>query len=178
MKQLILTTAIILLVFGTFGQNKDMTKSYIFKTYAEYKQNKPSVTLDHEKGDKIKYSFPAGLQTRLKIKSDDSVTIYKPGDIWGYMEKGVLFRQFSNYKQKDLDWEFMCYFQVIYNKEIIVYEVQHSESGSYRGAKDYTLYYYSLDLNSDIKKINDENLNTDFRDKPEIIKMLNEFLPK
>lgn len=29
--------------------------------------------------------------------------------------------------------------------------------------------YYSMDLNSDIKKVNNDNLNSDFSNKPEIL---------
>ncbi len=175
MKKVILTTVAIIIALGSFGQNKELNKSYIFKTYEEYQQNKPSVTLDHEKGDKLKYSFPAGLQTRLKTKSDDVVTIYKPGDIWGYDKKGVLYRQFANYKQKELGWEFKCYFRVVQQKDIVIYAVKHTEAGSYRGARNYTSYYYSLDLNSEIKKINEKNLQSDFKDKPELRNLLNEY---
>jgi len=172
MKKVFLTTVAMTIVLWSFCQNNSMTKSYIYKTHDEYKQDKPSVTLDHENGDLIKYSFPAGMQTRLKTKSDDIVTIYKPGDIWGYKEKDVLYRQFSNYKQKDLDWEFKCYFKVIYNNEVVIYSVGHI--GALPSDSDYTMHYYSVDLNSDIKPINDENLNADFSDKPEIIKIIKE----
>lgn len=159
-----------------FSQS-DTTKSYIYLTYDEYIQNKPSVILDHENGDVIKYSFPAGMQTRLKTKSDNIVKIYKPGEIWGYKEKGVLFRQFSNYKQKDLGWEFKCYFKVIYNKEVVIYSVGHIGNVA-MAEDDYSLYYYSIDLNSDIKKMKDDNLNSDFSNKPEIIDLIKKFTVK
>ena len=176
MKKVILTTtAAILIALGSFGQNKELNQSYIFKSYEEYQQNKPSVILDHEKGDKIKYAFPAGLQTRLKIKTNNSVTICKPGDIWGYEKQGILYRQFADYKQKELGWEFKCYFRVVQQKDIVIYAVRHTEAGSYRGARNYTSYYYSLDLNSEIKKINDKNLQSDFKDKPELRNVLNEY---
>lgn len=170
MKKIISTLFVLIIVLCSFCQNNSLTKSYIYKTYEEYKQDKPSAIVDHEKGDVIKYSFPAGMQTRLKTKSDDVVTIYKPGDIWGYKEKDVLYRQFSNYKQKDLDWEFKCYFKVIYNKEVVIYSVGHI--GVLPTENDYTMYYYSVDLNSDIKPINEENLNSDFPDRPEVVKLI------
>ena len=175
MKKVSLTTVAILIGLASFGQNKELNKSYIFKTYEEYQQNKPSLTLDFKKGDKIKFAFPAGLQTRLKIKTDNSVTIYKPGGIWGYEKQGVLYRQFADYKQKDLGWEFKCYFRVIQQKEIVIYAVRHNEAGSYRGARNYTSYYYSMDLNSEIKKINEKNLQSDFKNKPELMNILNEY---
>jgi hypothetical protein len=178
MKKVILTTLALTIVLWTFCQNNNMTKSFIYKTFDEFTQDKPSVTIDYEKGDIIKYSFPAGLQTRLKTKTDDVVTIYKPGDIWGYKEKGELYRHFSNYKQKDLGWEFKCYFKVIYNNEAVVYSVAHIRDALIMVESTYTVYYYSKDINSDIKNINDDNLNADFSDKPEIIKIIKKLTNK
>ncbi len=69
MKKVILTTtAAILIALGSFGQNKELNQSYIFKSYEEYQQNKPSVILDHEKGDKVVFLLLITASENIKTR--------------------------------------------------------------------------------------------------------------
>jgi hypothetical protein len=159
-----------LLVSFSFGQENNLTESYIYKTFDGYFAEKPFATLHHQHGDVIRYAFPAGLETRLKTISDNCITFYKQGSIWGYKKKGALYRQYTNYKQRDLGWESCIYFKVIYNEEVVIYSVKHS--GAPPAFTNYNSNYYSVDLNAAIKTITEKNLITDFYDKPEIIKRI------
>lgn len=152
--------------------NNTTTNSYIYKTYEEFNDGEPSVTLYHEKGDVIKYSFPA----RLKTRANETEAIYKPGDIWGFKMKGELYRYYQPNKQKEVDWEFKLYYKVIYNEDIVVYSVDYI--GGLPTDDDYTLFYYSDNLVSEIKKVNDKNLTNDFADKPEIIEAVKKLTNK
>ena len=66
---------------------------------------------------------------------------------------------------------------VIYNKEVVIYSVGHIGNVA-MAEDDYSLYYYSIDLISDIKKVKDDNLNSDFSNKPEIIDLIKKFTVK
>lgn len=167
--------ALILISVSALCQNIDTAKSFIYKSYDSYLSNNPSVILDHEKGDIIKFTFPAGLQIRLKTKSGEVVTIYKPGDIWGFMQKGELFRYYEPKNQKEVGWEYRLYYKVIYNKEVVVYSVYHD--GPMPG-DTYTAYYYSADLTSEIKKVTDKNLTSDFSDKPQLVELIKKLTVK
>lgn len=175
MRNFILGTLILLSV-NALCQNLDTTKSFIYKSYDLYLTEKPSVTLDHEKGDFIKFTFPAGLQTRLKTKSGEVETVYKPGDIWGFVLKGELYRYYEPKRQKEVDWEFKLYYKVIYNKEVVVYSVSHI--GTLPTEDNYTSFYYSADLTSEIKKVSDKNLTADFSDKPQLVNLIKKLTVK
>ena len=161
-----------------FGQTNQNTKSYIYKTYQDFVNNKPSVIINPDKGEKLTFTFPAGLQTRLKVKKQAVKKVYKAGEIWGFKKDGFLYRYYQPKSQKDVDWEYKLYYKVIYNKDVVVYSVFHAESGLYAGGSDYESYYYSNDLMSAIKKVKDKNLTQDFKNNPKLIEKIKGIVAK
>jgi len=148
-----------------FCQNKDTTNCIIYKSYVDYINNKPLIKSNLNKGDKFKFVFPAGTETRLKVKIKSIDTIFKAGSIWGFEKKGFLFRYYEPNNRKEVAGENKLYYKIIYNKEVVIYTINHFPH-------EIPLYYYSKNLSTNIKKVKDENLSTDFSDKPKIIELI------
>lgn len=173
LKNILIYALFYVISYNAICQESDSTKSYIYKTYDEYLNNNASEILDHENGDIFKFVFPAGLQTRLKSKTGDLETIYKPGDIWGFKHKGELFRYYQTKKQEGLGGEYYLYYKVIYNNEIVIYTMHHEELVGY-SFDNYDAFYYSDNLTSAIKVVSDKNLFDDFPHDSEKIKKIKE----
>lgn len=80
---------------------------------------------------------------------------YSHGSLWGYKKGPDLYRYF------DMGTAFGTYgyHKVIAQNNLIIYSKY--ESGGYRAASQ-TYYFYSISLNSPLKKLNIENLEIDY----------------
>lgn len=146
----------------------------IFFTYDDFKQCSPSLKIFNSDNESIHYYFPYGLSNIKIIKNDTIVPLplqkffvkkkngklifkFKHGTIYGYCKNGQFYRYYSEPK----NWKiYDGYYKLEEKGAIIIYSMYISNGGK-TGSSLY--YFYSLGLDSQIKKLKLKNIEADFR---------------
>lgn len=166
----VLLLIVVLNPYFSFSQKRN---SGIYFSYAEFKSNNPSIKIDSSA--KLNYRFPKGLDN-LKVVTKDSQAVsqmdgltilksnqkfiykVKAGSAFAYSYNNVTYRYVTD---TTLGWKIIDgYYKIENEGNLIIYS---KSTTGYRGLSS-TEYFYSLNLNSNLKPLQTKYLLKDFAD--------------
>lgn len=152
-----------------WGQNLD----FVYLSSDDFSNQKPTLTVMKEKGEKIKYIFPKGLghikvikkdtigYSKLNpfvVKNEKGLIVYKfkSKSIYGYCKNGQCFRYYEDPKS----WKIHDGYHTIEDTSNLYIYSRRMSNGRYGST---VRYYYSLNVNDKLKHLTIENLEMDFK---------------
>jgi hypothetical protein len=109
-----------------------------------------------DKGYSFGFLFPADLKLTIKVTTPDTTLEFKPGSVYGYSECGKKYRY---YKGGDLLVQ-EDFYGIEETGPLVIYS-SAMVSGNEK--------FYSRDLGSPIRRLQQRNLEEDFKSEPEFL---------
>lgn len=128
----------------------------VYKSFESFKKSSLDDSICTENNN---HTFRASSFDRIVLISDEK-RVYKAGDIWGYAHNYETFRYLPQKKMMD-DYGYVR----VDNTSGVWFYTQLSNVSTQYSSWSSLLIYYSKSGDSDIKKLNIENLKEDYTDK-------------
>jgi hypothetical protein len=144
---------------------KDSCRAGVYLTKDDLVQNHLSFDIVKNKHYKMNFTFPADMSLTLKIIKPDTELVFKPGTIYGYYDCGSVYR-YSPMLELNVPED---YYKIEEAKGLVIYS-----SRFISGAE----IYYSLDINSPVRRLTLKNLEADLKDDPDFINAIKKYTSK